>query len=177
MFPAPRLELGPQEDFLGKGLRMRLPVGFSDLSDEQGRVECDNSFSDIFLRIDRFFSSWSLEEVEQSLLSRQEFEEFHHMTTFHRRFGRKENAAVLRGHAIGFDSYHDEELRMEYLIVDMGTEVLVARYIGPSEVMAFNLSVLRASLTSLDFDLLLSEDVRSSRQAEDPSERSQRGRQ
>src|SRR6185436_6559222 len=38
---------------------------------------------------------------------------------------------------------------MDYAIVDLGSEKLVARYVGSAERMAFNESVLRESLSSL----------------------------
>jgi hypothetical protein len=38
---------------------------------------------------------------------------------------------------------------MEYGVLDLGTEKLVARYVGPAEPMAFNESVMRESLLSL----------------------------
>ena len=38
---------------------------------------------------------------------------------------------------------------MDYAVVDLGSEKLVARYVGPAEPMAFNESVLRESLLSL----------------------------
>ncbi len=50
MFPVQRLELGPHEVFPGKGLQMRIPVGFSDLSPRLDRVECDNGVKISFSR-------------------------------------------------------------------------------------------------------------------------------
>jgi hypothetical protein len=39
---------------------------------------------------------------------------------------------------------------MDYAVVDLGAEKIVARYVGSSEQMAFNESVLRESLSSLN---------------------------
>ena len=38
---------------------------------------------------------------------------------------------------------------MDFAVLDLGSEKLVARYVGPAEWMAFNESVLRESLASL----------------------------
>ena len=36
----------------------------------------------------------------------------------------------------------NQEIRMDYAVLDLGSEKLVARYVGPAEWMAFNESVL-----------------------------------
>ena len=46
------------------------------------------------------------------------------------------------------------EVRVEFVVVDLGAEKLVARYVGAPEPVAFNASVLRASLMSLEGDVL-----------------------
>ena len=44
---------------------------------------------------------------------------------------------------------------MAYALVDLGREKLVARFVGPAEQVAFNESVLRESLTSIEAARLL----------------------
>jgi hypothetical protein len=56
---------------------------------------------------------------------------------------------LLLGGAAGTGGDGTGEIRMDYAVMDLGPEKLVARYVGPAEVMAFNESVLRESLLSL----------------------------
>jgi hypothetical protein len=48
---------------------------------------------------------------------------------------------------------------MEYRIVSLGNDWIVARYEGTAEAMAFNRSVLKGSLLSIEVDLLLRAEV------------------
>ena len=48
---------------------------------------------------------------------------------------------------------------MDYAVLDLGSEKLVARYVGPEEWMAFNESVLRESLASLQAQRFLAEEL------------------
>jgi hypothetical protein len=48
---------------------------------------------------------------------------------------------------------------MEYTLIDLGPERLIARYLGPADAVAANRSVLRASLASLEGRPLLRPDV------------------
>lgn len=59
------------------------------------------------------------------------------------------DSSLLLGGAATPDGAAGREMRMEYAIRDLGSEKLVARYVGPAEWMAFNESVLRESLGSL----------------------------
>ena len=49
--------------------------------------------------------------------------------------------------------------RVEYAIVDLGDEKIVARYLGPADAVAFNLGLLRRSLESLEAAPLLTDEV------------------
>ena len=48
---------------------------------------------------------------------------------------------------------------MDYAVLDLGSEKLVARYVGPAEWMAFNESVLHESLVSLQGQRLLVKEL------------------
>ena len=54
---------------------------------------------------------------------------------------------MLLGSAAGLDA--SQHIRMDYAVLDLGPEKLVARYVGSPEQVAFNESVLRESLFSL----------------------------
>ena len=53
------------------------------------------------------------------------------------------------------------EIAMQYGILDLGAEKLVARYVGSAEQVAYNESVLRGSLLSLDGQRLMSGEAMS----------------
>ena len=59
------------------------------------------------------------------------------------------NPRLLVGRAVGEAADSGEDTWMDYAILDLGTEKLVARYVGTAEAMALNESVLRESLRSL----------------------------
>jgi len=56
---------------------------------------------------------------------------------------------LLLGGATGTGADPNQEIRMDYGVLDLGSEKLIARYVGPAEWIAFNESALRDSLTSL----------------------------
>ena len=141
-----RLRLGPLQSLEGKGLALRLPAPAVDASPFQSRVETVADLNEIALRIDRVLSPWTPRQLEESLIGGQAFEPLS-MTP---RAGEPESrAGVLRASATaGADA--SQATRMDYAILDLGPEKLVARYVGSAERMAFNESVLRESLSSLD---------------------------
>jgi hypothetical protein len=58
---------------------------------------------------------------------------------------------------------------MEYAVLDLGPEKLVARFVGPTAAMAFNASVVRASLASLEGRRLLGTNLDPVEQLEWPT--------
>ena len=68
-------------------------------------------------------------------------------------------ASLLLGRANGTLAETDQPVRMQYAIMELGTEKLVARYVGSAEQFAYNESVLRDSLQSLDGQRLVAGDV------------------
>ena len=54
---------------------------------------------------------------------------------------------------------------MAYALIDLGRERMVARFVGPAEQLAFNESVLRESLASLEADRWWSASRRPSKTA------------
>ena len=149
--PTRRLRLGPLQTFEGKGVGLRLPEGWTDVSRVRSHVETGASPSPIVFKIDRALSPWNVRQIEQALLGSQSFERFVMATTNESGMAsRAADARLLTGRAAGTASSGDEEMRMEYAILDVGREKLVARYIGPADDVAFNASVLRESLEGLD---------------------------
>jgi S1-C subfamily serine protease len=149
LMPTRRLRLGPFESVPDKSLGLRLPTGLQDIAEARTLFETDPRASDVTLRVTRVFTPWTSRQVEQSLVTAQQFEPFATADS------RSETMAVggvsrVIGRATGTAVNADLPLRMDYAVVDLGPEVLVARYVGSEEALAFNASVTRASLASLE---------------------------
>ncbi|HEY6508031.1 MAG TPA: trypsin-like peptidase domain-containing protein, partial [Vicinamibacterales bacterium] len=155
LLPTRRLRLGPFESVPEKSLGLRLPVGLQDVTRAQSRVETDAGASDVVLRVDRVFTPWTPRQVEQSLVTTQQFERF--TAAGNRSLTVTPAGGTPRqlGRATGTAVDSDQPLRVEYAVLDLGPEVLVARYVGSEEALAFNASILRASLESVEGQGLL----------------------
>ena len=66
---------------------------------------------------------------------------------------------MLQGYASGTLPDGSEDLKMEYLLVDLGRETVVTRYLGHAEQAAFNQAVLRESLSDLEIRPLLTGEL------------------
>lgn len=142
--PATRLTLGHLYDSPEKLIRFQAPAGFDDTGQTRLSVDSGTSLPGLSLHIDRIVTPWSLDQVEQELSSRGVFEQQDSM----RAESPVREGRVLRGQArlrAGRST-----LRMLYAVIDQGPEKIVARYVGSSEQIAFNESVLAASLASIE---------------------------
>jgi hypothetical protein len=154
--PSGRLRLGPREPFDWKGLRMRLIEGVVDASPTRLRVESDRTLQRVHLIVDRVATPFALPRLEETLLSSQGY----------RRVGRWSLGDGLRpappalvGTAARNRTSPDPAPTMEYVLLDLGDEKIVARYVGPRLEVAFNRGALRRSLTSLEADSLLTRQL------------------
>jgi S1-C subfamily serine protease len=149
VMPTRRLRLGVFQTIDPKGVALRLPEGFADRSPFMSHVETEAAAGEVAFRLDRVLSPWASRRVEETLVSTQTFEP-NAMTPRPRRDAAKPSVPdLLLGGAAGTGGDGTGEIRMDYAVMDLGPEKLVARYVGPAEVMAFNESVLRESLLSL----------------------------
>jgi hypothetical protein len=159
LLPSRFLSLGPVHAPDGKGIRIRLPYGFEDSSSSRLQVASTATADDIVVRIDRIPSPWSLEQLQQSLLRDGAFEQFSGIAESPEVMTPLNGRRARRGSAIGVATGSDLQLKMEYAVLDLSREKIVARYVGPAAQMAANQSVLRASLASLEVDPLLTVEV------------------
>ncbi len=67
----------------------------------------------------------------------------------------------MLGRAAGTTSDGKHDVRMSSAVLDLGAEKLVARYVGSADAMAFNESIVRASLAGLAGDRLLTGELAS----------------
>ena len=149
VMPTRRLRLGVFQTIDPKGLGLRLPEGFADRSPFLSHVETDATAGEVAFRLDRVLSPWAARRIEEALISTQTFEPMAMTPRQGRDAARPPVPDMVLGGAAGVSSDGGREVRMDYAVMDLGPEKFVARYVGPAEAMAFNESVLRESLVSL----------------------------
>jgi len=159
LMPVPRRRLGPFQTLESKGVGLRLAEGLADMSPFRTRVETDAKSIEVALRVDRVFSPWNIKQIEQTLVGTQAFEPISTSDAKSEMPSRGAGPPLLLGHASGTIANTSEEIRIDYAVLDLGAEKLVARYIGSAEAIAFNESVLRESLASLDGRRFIEGDV------------------
>ena len=145
-----RLRLGSLQSFEWKGLRLRLPDGMADVSPSRLRWSSGGGADEVSLIVDRVASPWSVVGLEGHLLAGGFGEP---ASTPRRRRPPSGRARDRFGAALG------EPIALEYAVLDLGRERLVARFVGPPLAVAYNRSVLRRSLESLEADRLLTAEV------------------
>ena len=160
LMPAPRLRLGPLQTLEGKGVALRLPFGVADTSPFRARVESDAAASSVVLRIDRALSPWTAKQVESTLIGTPAFERVSVEASESQVSSRSGRSSLLIGRATGTIAGDARPAGIYYGILELNSEKLVARYVGPAEHLAYNEHVLRESLLSLDGQRLAVGDMR-----------------
>jgi hypothetical protein len=142
-----------------KGLRVDLPEGFSDTSPARLRLEASDAEDTISFRIDRVATPWAAGAVEEALLGGDGLRGFVPApATLKRQFDRGRPPRMV-GTATG-TTREGRPFRVEYALLDLRSEKVVARYLGPPDALAFNLGTLRGSLERLEADRLMKAEVR-----------------
>lgn len=158
--PARRLRLGPPQSSDWKRIRLRLPERIDDVSRSRLRLAGGRVEEDGLLVVDRVASPLPLAEVEQALLSG----ELGGLALRPGTGGGAPAFAATPGVRGRFGSALGEKdarsLRVEYAIYDLGPEKLVARFVAPPDQVAFNLSVVRGALASLEAERLRTAELR-----------------
>jgi S1-C subfamily serine protease len=161
--PVVRLRPGVRHSLDWKGIAVELPEGFGDRS--PARVLADaGELGEVAFHAYRWESPWPLPGLEEALLGGAAVPGFvpapavpgARATAPQRRVepslaGRP---ASLIGSGTGTDAL-GRRFRVEFAIVDLGREKVVARYLGPEDAVAFNLGLIRRSLRSLQATPLL----------------------
>jgi S1-C subfamily serine protease len=156
LMPVRRLRLGAGESFERKGIALRLPEGMNAGSPFRSRLESPPGPADIALRIDRAVSPWTTTQLERTLLQTEAFERLSIEQHQSQNATQPGGARLLIGRATGMAPDGGPEIAMQYGILDLGNEKLIARYVGSPEQVAYNESVLRGSLLSLEGQRLMS---------------------
>lgn len=150
--PTRRVALGPMQGYEPKGLRLRLPWGISDSSPLRLRVDSGGGAgTQPVLHIDRVVSPWDASRLAEALTSSGSIESLTptgSVTQRNRTFaGRR---SVLGRVAATLPD--GTPVRVEYAVLDLGDEKILARYVGPANLIAYNASIFRGSLASLEAD-------------------------
>jgi hypothetical protein len=149
LMPTRRLHLAPFQRLEPKGLGLRMVEGLADISPFRSHVETESREASVALRIDRVVSPLGLKQIEQALIGSQSFEPGS-LTTQPAQGSAPPNDGPILGRATGTGADGKRPIGLEYAILGLGAETLVARYVGAPEQIAYNESVLRESLASLE---------------------------
>jgi S1-C subfamily serine protease len=154
--PVTRLQPGVRHTLDWKGIAVDLPEGFGDRS--PARVLADaGELGEVAFHAFRWESPWPVPGLEEALLGGQAVPGFVPAAALpgprpalERRGagGGGERPASHAGTATGADA-SGRRFRVEFAVVDLGREKVVARYLGPADAVAFNLGLIRRSLRSL----------------------------
>lgn len=148
-----RLSLGPVLTFQGKGVRMRVPWGTTDSSPLRARVDSGVLAAAPILRVDRILTPWDALKLADTVANGQGLEAFTPLAPPVQRTRVVGGRRLVIGRTSG--TLADGGLiRVEYAVLDLGPEKLVARYSGAPALVAYNSSVFRSALQSLEGDEL-----------------------
>ena len=150
--PVGRLRPGVMQAYDWKRVRLEAPDGFVDTAGSRLRLAL-GEIEGVDARVFRLPTSLPAEELDDALLRRGEVPGFVPAPAAPRPGGavaRRGGGPALRlGTAEGETSEH-RPFRVEYAVLAWKDEAVVARYIGHPDAMAFNLSLVRRSLQSLE---------------------------
>ena len=158
LLPVARLRPGVMHSFDWKGLRVEMPDGFQDGSPSRLRVATGETGDGISFRVDRMATPWDRETLEQALLGGTALPGFVPAPAAPVRQFDKGRPARRVGTATG-TLPDGQRFRVEYALLDVRGEGVVARYVGPPDALAFNLGLLRRSLETLEAGRLLTAEV------------------
>ena len=152
--PVRRLRVGPLQDVPSKGVRVGLLEYRNDVSPFRVRVDLGDLNDEVTFRADRVYTPWAVQDVERWLLSDSALEPA--LVVERQRPSVVDGSGRLRGRALARHRTTGASIELLYTAVDVGAEVVIARFVGPAEQVAFNRSVLSTALRAFEADALLS---------------------
>jgi V8-like Glu-specific endopeptidase len=155
--PVERLYPGTLHGLDWKGLRIELPDGFSDTSPTRLFVDTGVAGGGVSIQVARVATPWSLDLLEQALLQGQAWRGFAPGPVTGPRRSERRSGRLLG--SIRGEKKDGTPFRVDYAVMELGTEKIVARVLGPPDELAFNLSLVRRSLETLDATPLLTDEV------------------
>jgi len=143
------ISLGPSGDLDGKAIKMALPYGLADRSPVRSRVDTGGVEAEpVLLRVDRVLSPWPATRLADALVGGDAFEAFSAAGAPVQKTTESGGRSLLLGRVTG--TLRSRPVRMEYAVLTLGAEKIVARYTAAPHQAAFAASALRASLRSLE---------------------------
>ncbi len=158
LMPVARLRPGVVHSLDWKGLRAEMPDGFQDASSSRTRAATGETGDGISFRIDRVATPWDRETVAQAILGGQALPGFVPAPAAPGRPSDRGRPPRRVGTATGTGP-EGQAFRVEYAVIALRGETVVARYLGPPDGVAFNLGLLRRSLETLEAGRLLTAEV------------------
>jgi S1-C subfamily serine protease len=158
LLPVSRLRPGVVHSFDWKKLRVEMPDGFQDGSPSRLRVATGETGDGISFRVDRAATPWDRGTLEEAMLGGKALPGFVPAPAASVRPLDRGRPARRVGTATG-TLPDGERFRVEYALLDVRGESVVARYLGPPDALAFNLGLLRRSLERLEAGRLLTAEV------------------
>jgi len=159
LMPVARLWPGVLHSLDWKGLRVELPDGFQDGSTARLRMAAGETGDGISFRLDRMATLWDGEALEEALLAGKALPGFVPAPASPVRHQDRGRPARRMGTATGTLA-DGRRFRVEYAVIALRGEAVVARFLGPPDAVAFNLGLLRRSLETLEAGRLLTAEVR-----------------
>jgi hypothetical protein len=157
--PTVRLRRGVVHGLDWKRFGLELPDALTDTSSARLRLDSGDSGGPFSVRVDRVLTPWTVMALEEALLQGTAVPGFVPAPAGSgRRIERGRPTRVLGSAAGRMEG--GRPFRVEYGLLDLGREKVVARYLAPPDDMAFNLSLVRSSLEGLEATRLLTDEVR-----------------
>jgi hypothetical protein len=141
-----RLEPGARQSLSGKRLALALPEGLADEAPERVRVFA--AANELRLEIDRVISDWTLDALAASVAQGG----LDGLVATPGSDRRQEPDRISGTASAG-------AIAVEYAVVGVAGEALLARWIGEADAVAFNRGALRRTLGSLDPEPLRDPDI------------------
>jgi len=159
LMPVARLRPGVVHSLDWKGLRVELPDGFQDSSPARLGVATGETGDGISFRLDRLATPWDRDALEAALLGGKALPGFlpEGAASPVRQVERGRPARRV-GTALG-TMPDGQAFRVEYAVMSLKGEAVVARFLGPPDAVAFNLGLLRRPLETLEAGRLLTAEV------------------
>ncbi|HSD65791.1 MAG TPA: trypsin-like peptidase domain-containing protein [Vicinamibacteria bacterium] len=159
LMPVARLRPGVVHSLDWKGLRVELPDGFQDSSPTRLGVATGETGDGISFRLDRVATSWDREALEGAVLGGRLLPGFlPEGAASPVRQAERGRPARRVGTAVG-TLPDGQPFRLEYAVMSLKGEAIVARFLGPPDALAFNLGLLRRALETLEAGRLLTAEV------------------
>jgi hypothetical protein len=141
-------------------LGLELPDGLTDRSPSRLLVDSADSGVELVVKAERVASPLDAAGLESALLQGEILPGFVPRGLVVRRRWERGRPRRVFGTAASEGSAESGELRLEYVIVDLGREKVVAGVRGPADHIAYNLGLLRRALEGLQAERLLTGEVR-----------------